>query len=69
MWHNGETAPRDGSVILIAHNRGTWRYPQDSRKINCVVVYWSRGKFQQFGPDSFQPEEVACWSTFNEPPQ
>ena len=67
-WQKIETAPKDGSVILIAHNRGTWSHPRDPRRINCVVAFWAGGRFQQFGPDSFSDHEIACWMPLPEPP-
>lgn len=68
QWRPIESAPRDGSVILVCHKRGTWLYPKDQRRINCVVVFWSDGRFKEFGPDSFKPSELDCWMPLLEPP-
>lgn len=67
-WYPPKTAPRDGSIILIKHNRGTWRYSPDPVKINCVVVFWSAGRFNEFGPDMFFPSEIEAWTYIEEPP-
>jgi hypothetical protein len=68
-WEPIATAPKDGSVILAVHNRGTWVYPKDPRRINCVVVFWDGRKFNEFGPDSFTERELAYWQPLPEPPR
>lgn len=68
-WKTISTAPKDGKVILVSHKRGTWIFPKDQSKINCVVVYWNGEKFKQFGPDSFHESELTYWMPFPEPPK
>jgi hypothetical protein len=67
-WQPISTAPKDGSVILAVHNRGSWKYPKDQRKINCIVVFWSVDQFEQFGPDSFPEHELTHWMPILTPP-
>lgn len=69
-WQPIETAPKDGTVILVKHTRGTWIYPKDPAKINCVVVFWNgNDRFSQFGPDNFYEEELSYWMPITEPPE
>lgn len=58
---------KDGEVILISHNRGTWHHPADQSRIECVVVFRSGNSFREFGPDSFRINEIASWARFNPP--
>lgn len=69
MWQPIETAPKDGRVIVIRHNRGTWRYREDPGNICCVCVYWSSDRWEQFGPDSFDPKSVTHWMPLPPPPE
>lgn len=69
IWQPIETAPKDGSVILVRHNRGTWIYPKDQEKINYVVVFWNKGRFEEFGPDSFPESDLTHWMPLPEPPK
>lgn len=58
---------KEGEVIIISHNRGTWSYPQDQDRITCVVVHRRGNRFTQFGPDSFDIKQIAAWARFNVP--
>jgi hypothetical protein len=68
MWQPIETAPKDGSVILVAHTRGTWLYPKDQEHIRCVVAFWSKDRFKEFGPGGFRMSELDYWMPFPTPP-
>lgn len=57
----------EGQVILISHNRGTWRHSADPLKINCVVVFRDGDTFRQFGPDRFTIDQIDKWTYFNRP--
>ena len=61
------TDVKDREVIMIQHNRGTWSFPEDPERINCVVVYRSGDRFKDFGPDCFNISEIAAWARFNHP--
>lgn len=69
-WKTPDTLDevKDGEVIMISHNRGTWDFPQDQKRITCVVVYRHGDIFKPFGPDVFPIREVAAWARFDEPP-
>lgn len=82
-WQPGATVlsgTRAGDVILISHNRSTWKHADEARN-NCVVVtrqdmcdpFADNDEdisivFSQFGPDQFDPEEIAAWARFDGPP-
>jgi hypothetical protein len=68
-WQPIETAPKDGRVIVVRHNRGTWIYEPDQGNISCVCVFWSHGRFKQFGPDAFDENQLTYWMPLPEPPQ
>lgn len=57
---------REGEVILISHNRGTWSH-EDPARNNCVVVTRRGNKFREFGPDVFNINEISMWAKFNPP--
>jgi hypothetical protein len=66
-WRSNDTLPTQKRCILIKHNRGTWNFPADPDKINCVVAYYP-GKNDQgedfwdvFGPGSFNRREISMW--------
>lgn len=58
---------QEGEVIIIAHSRGTWHYPQDLNRIRCVVVFRRGDRFKGFGPDIFDVSEISQWAKFNPP--
>ena len=67
-WQPIETAPKDGKVIVVRHNRGTWLYPKDQANICCVCVFWDGGRWNQFGPDSFNENTITHWMPLPAPP-
>ena len=69
-WRSAEWIDdvKDGEVILIQHNRGTWRH-HDERRNNCVVVTRRGDKFSEFGPGDFSLREIAFWTHFDPPQQ
>jgi hypothetical protein len=68
-WQPIKTAPKDGRVIVVRHNRGTWIYEKDQGNICCVCVFWGGRDFQEFGPDSFKVKELTHWMPLPEPPE
>lgn len=60
-WQPNETLPREKRCIIIRHNRGTWMFPEDPDKINCVVVYYA-GQTQSNQDLSVK---VDCWKAFD----
>lgn len=67
-WQNPDclSEVEEGEVILISHNRGTWKHADTSRN-NCVVVTRRGNDFSEFGPDKFEIESIAAWARFNPP--
>jgi hypothetical protein len=68
-WQPIDTAPKDGRVIVVRHNRGTWNYPKDQKNICCVCVFWNGHTWHQFGPDSFPDSQLTHWMPLPEPPK
>ena len=60
------TEVKQGEVIIISHNRGTWQH-RDTARNNCVIVTRRHDRFQQFGPDQFFIREIDAWARFNPP--
>ena len=57
---------KDGQVILIQHNRGSWVH-QDTSRNSCVVVTRLSQRFATFGPAEFSPNEIRFWTYFDAP--
>lgn len=62
-WHPMETAPRDGTQILLARCNGcAWEY---------VVAFWSEnddGTYPWQGDCNAYPEDrMDCWQAITEP--
>lgn len=75
---NEASLPDYGRVVLIKVDQTNWIFPSDPVMVQVVTAYrraqspWTNNPFsyewQTFGPSSFWPARVQCWSYIEELP-
>lgn len=66
-WQSIETAPRDGTRILVTGN--LWNYSKCIREYIPVTVYWYDGAWETSYPQKRHAGEPSHWMPLPPPPK